>query len=547
MVTSTRRSSDGRMTMGESMHETSVAEKRCSFVSPATLRPVLVLALFVAALAIRLYRLDEAPRDFWTIRQYYNAMTARALYFQGNPDVPEWRRNVASTHRIWLAEPPILEYVVSRVYRVLGGERFWVFRSLTVAAWLAGGLFLFLAARRMLGFEGALTAAAFYLFLPYGVTASRSWQPDPLMVMGVAAAMLAIYAYFEKPLASRLVVAGLVAAVAILLKPGASVLTVVGMFGFLSLYERGWRRTFLPGPSWSFVAIMLTPPIAIVALSAWRGWYEPGTHFSTYLAPRLLLTFFFWKGWAGILTRVLTLPGLILALLGGVLLVPVGKARALVWGYVTGYALFSLICSFTTPNHDYWHLQVVPLAALCIGATAVPVWRAILEGSCRPWRVAFALTLGAIWILLSIERAPWIRDRGSSPAEYAAMAREIGDAVNHSTRVITLDYDFSNPLRYYAEIAGPVWPQAEAMVYDRQTGKDRAGDGTPLWNTLDLPAQERFDRFYADGQFEYFVVCRLIGDLDLQPGLREFLNQFPILKQGARYVIYDLRRASSRY
>lgn len=533
--------------MGEFAQESSVAgEKPQGF--PAALRPILVLTLFVAALAIRLYQVGEPPRDFWTIRQYHNATTARALYFQGNPDVPEWRREVAATHRIWLAEPPILEYVVSLVYRVVGGERFWVFRILTIGAWVLGGFFLFLAVRRMLGFEGALTAAAFYLFLPYGVTASRSWQPDPLMVMGVAATMLAIYTYFEKPSVSRLVVAGLVAAIATLFKPGASVLTLVGMFGFLSLQERGWRRTFLPGPAWMFSAIMLLPPVVIVAVSAWRGWYEPGTHFSTYLAPRSLLTLFFWKGWVGILIRVLTLPGLILAFLAGVLLMPAGKARALVWGYATGYAVFSLICSFTTPNHDYWHLQVVPLAALCVGAAAVPLWRAILEGPGRPaYRGWVALALGAVWLLLSVERAPWIGDRGSSPAEYAAMAREIGDAANHSTRVIMLDYDFSNPLRYYAEIAGPVWPQTEAMMYDRQTGKDRAVDGSPLWNTLDLPARERFDRFYADGQFEYFVVCRLLAELDLQPGLREFLNQFPIVKQGARYIVYDLRHASSRF
>lgn len=508
-----------------------------------TAQVLLVVVLSMMALGVRCYRLNEPPRDFWTIRQYYNALTARALFFQNNPDIPAWRKDVVADHRIWLAEPPLLEWVVSRIYRLIGGEQFWVYRMFTVSAWLIAGLFLFLTAQQLLGFWPALTAMAYFLFLPYGITASRSWQPDPLMVMGVSATVYFIWRYFEQPSLRRLMLASSVAALATLFKPGGSVLTILGVFGVMSLNTYGWRRTLWPGPAWGFAATMLLPPALVVGISAVLGLYEPGSHFLTYWAPHLLKTFFFWKGWLGILVRILTLPGLALALLGGVLLMPRGKARSLALGYAAGYFVFSLICSFTTPNHDYWHLQVLPLASLAIGASSAPFWRQ-LEDS-KPWRwlrLTAACLIGAMWMILGLERAPWLRERGSSPEAYAALAREVGEAVGHSRRVVYLDYDFGTPLRYYAEIGGWFWPQTEAMLYDRQTRKDRRADGAPQWNTLDLPAAERFRLFYADKQPEFFVICRLLKELDLQPGLRAFLDQFPVLKRGERYVIYDLRR-----
>lgn len=511
--------------------------------APGSAHLLLVGLVLLGALVVRFYRIAEPPRDFWTIRQYYNALSARALFSRENPQIPEWRREVLAGHRVWLAEPPILEWTVAQIYRVLGSEQFWVFRVFTVSAWVLGGLFVFLTGNRLLGYWGALTAAAFFLFIPYGVTASRSWQPDPLMVMGICASVYFALRYFEAPAVGRLVVAGLVAAVATLFKPGGSVLTLLGVFGFMSLHEFGWRRTLLPGPVWGYALLMLLPPAAVVALSAWMGWYQPGSHFLTYWAPHLIPTFFFWKGWAGILIKVLTLPGLMFALIGGLLLMPSARARALVIGYATGYAVFSLICSFTTPNHDYWHLQIIPLAALCVGAASVPLWTGITAES-SSWfqlRTGTAVVLAALWILLGIEHAPWIRDRGSSPAVYAEMAREIGEAVGHSSRVVYLDYDFGTPLRYYAEIGGWFWPQTEAMLYDRKTRKDRRIDGAPQWNTLDLPASERFRLFYADKQPEFFVICRLLKELDLQPGLREFLGTFPVIAKGDRYIVYDLR------
>ena len=295
------------------------------------LHVALLLVILALGAGVRLWRMDDPPRDFWTIRQYHNAATARAMFYEGNPSVPAALKEVAARHKLWLAEPPVLEYVVSRVYRLMGEERFWVARLFIGLAWMLGSVCLVLLARRMLSPDAALVAAGFYLLMPYSITASRSWQPDPLMVSGVIATVFFTYRYFESRSPLRLLVAGLAAAITTFLKPGGSILTLCGVFGVLSWHERGFRRTLLGAPAWIFAILAVLPSLVAVSVAARLGLYEPGRHLMSYISPRMLLTFFFWKGWLGILVQILTWPGLILALLGFAVF-PRGRPLALAAG-----------------------------------------------------------------------------------------------------------------------------------------------------------------------------------------------------------------------
>ena len=82
-----------------------------------------------------------------------------------------------------ILEPPIMEFAVATGYRVLGGERLWLPRLFSTIFWLTGGGFLYLIGKRVADGDAALFGTAFYLFLPFATVASRSFQPDPLMVM----------------------------------------------------------------------------------------------------------------------------------------------------------------------------------------------------------------------------------------------------------------------------------------------------------------------------------------------------------------------------
>jgi hypothetical protein len=119
---------------------------------------VTLVVMFAIAAGVRLMRLD-AP-GVLVDRDYTSAMFARAYFFEGRSEVPEWRREMASelVERQPILEPPVTEWMASMLYRIAGREDMRLARILTIAFWLSGGVFLFLLARRLVGTDGAVLA-----------------------------------------------------------------------------------------------------------------------------------------------------------------------------------------------------------------------------------------------------------------------------------------------------------------------------------------------------------------------------------------------------
>jgi 4-amino-4-deoxy-L-arabinose transferase-like glycosyltransferase len=156
-----------------------------SLFSSRTARTLALILIFGAALAIRLYDLTDLPLDFHPTRQLVSFIKARGLYYETQPDgVSTWKLETAIRMAKLKAdvEPVVFEQLVAFTYRFTG-EQLWVARLYSSLFWLIGGLCLFLLARRFVSFEGAFVAATYYLIFPYAIIGSRSFQPDPLMVM----------------------------------------------------------------------------------------------------------------------------------------------------------------------------------------------------------------------------------------------------------------------------------------------------------------------------------------------------------------------------
>ena len=158
------------------------------FSSPIS-RVITLILLFTLALTIRLYDLTDLPLDFHPTRQLLSAIKARGLYYETQPDgIPTWKLETAIRQAKLKAdvEPVIFERVVAFTYRITG-EQVWIARVYSSIFWLVGGIFLFSLIRDLVSFEGAIFSTTYYLFFPYSIIASRSFQPDPLMVMFILA------------------------------------------------------------------------------------------------------------------------------------------------------------------------------------------------------------------------------------------------------------------------------------------------------------------------------------------------------------------------
>ena len=499
-----------------------------------TRRPILQLFiigfLFISALGIRLYHIQDPPLDFQPTRQYHSALIAKGYYFESLKAIPEWRRRVArlNKQRLGILEPQVMELMASFAYRLAGGEHLWIPRVLSSIFWLIGGALLFLIAKDTVSTDGAVFSTAYYLFLPYGILASRSFQPDPMMVMMLLLSILLILRYYHQPSRAGLAIATTVSALAMFIKP-VCLFPLFGAYVSLSICRHGIRRFFTNPNLYIFLAGSLVPTIIYYGYGTLIAGFHRGLHHGRFL-PHLLLRSFYWSDWLSMIGRVVGYAPFIGALLG-VLMVRKGLPRALLIGLWVGYVVFGLVFNAHIHTHDYYHLQFIPIVALSLGPIgAVVMYRLSQETGRWSQRVVVGILLVAV--LLSI-RYSWPRQFLTQEFKRQVMiAQKIGEDVGHSTKTIFLAPNYGLPIIYHGELAGRSWPRREDFQKYRLEGR-RA-----------LTVEERFNTLRAKYSPEYFIVTDP-REFRSQVDLRDFLaTNFPILSRNPSYIIFDLRKRS---
>ena len=152
------------------------------------IRVILVVGFLLLGIGVRLIDLSDPPLDFAATRQLHSLVLARGYYYA--MDVPSTQALPAEQRAFGIKaanneafdEPPILEHITAYVYAMAGKENFEIPRVMVSLLWVIGGIPLFLLMRKISSTNGAVFAMAFYELLPFGVIASRSFQPDPVMV-----------------------------------------------------------------------------------------------------------------------------------------------------------------------------------------------------------------------------------------------------------------------------------------------------------------------------------------------------------------------------
>lgn len=418
-----------------------------------------LLLLLAVAFAVRLDGITGPPFDNAVARQFHGALLARMYYLRGSPNLDSRKRAVVTAwhDEVKPIEPPVMEHLTALTYRVFGEERLWFARVLSVLWWVAGGALLYLIARRLQEPAGALASCAVYLYLPFAVLSSRSFQPDPLLVATMLAALLAVIRYEERPSGRRLAVTGTALAVAFLIKPGIAPPVFLPLLLVLLLRRlRGGRAGLLR--EFGVVVLSLVPMFA---------WYSYGTivhsflrgHFTAKVSPSRLLEASYWNGWWDQLVFVLTYPLksgpltlLILLLAGaGVALARDARARVLLVSLWAGYVLYGLVFTVHISTHNYYSLPLVPIAGLSLGSLvdAVARWARV--------NVPLSSALVTVAALLAAVAVSWklhgaLTDH--SFREEESMYVEAGRTADHTSRALYVDTHYADPARYYGWTAG---------------------------------------------------------------------------------------------
>ncbi len=504
---------------------------------PSRYLTLILILLFGLGLGIRLYQLTNPPLDFHPTRQLLSAIKARGMYYQGRSDVPAVQRQFAVQE--WKSkaeiEPEIVERLAALIYRFTG-EQIWIGRIDSSVFWIIGGIFLFLLLRDLVSFDGALIGTAFYLFLPWGVIASRSFQPDPLMVLFIILFWWALNrwgqsierqgsspSFFFRSKTVWAICAGLSGGLAILVKFSAVFFVLGGGLGMLLGRLKIWQAVRHP-QVWLMAILGALPGAAyLIYGTVFAGFL--GRQFDGRFIPSLLVSPALYINWITTLNRVLGGAALALALLGAFFFR--GRAaRSFVIALWVAYLLYGLYFDYHIWSHDYYNLPLVPLAAVSLAALGDWFMVRLTEATSgsRALRIIsvailifglFAVIMESRAALKSVDYRPQVR-----------MWSEIGQKLGPDARVISLTEDYGSSLAYWGWLDSAVWPLSGDINY--HSGLRGAQNDF----------EERFGNLTAKRDF--FLVTAP-AELEAQPLLKQRLEHDPVYAQGAGYVIYDLR------
>ena len=478
--------------------------------------------MFAAAVVVRLPSMASPPLDFAAMRQHHSALIARARFLNQHPTAaPDWQRDTANDYvaQATIPEPEVVERLDAFLYEITGAERLALARWLSLALWLAGAFCLRLAARRLSGEAGGLIALAVALFLPYSIGASSSIQSDTLAFALMSAALAAWTNVVPGVLFSM--ASGFVRAMTLFWLAPVAVLVL-------------WRTSPASGAARlariaGVIALIASPAIGY-AVHKWTSDPLFSQRVGATFAPALLIAPSFWRGWAGQAWHAFGLffP---LAVVGtAAVILTRGRERAWLIALWTGYAAYGLLFNLHVSTHPYYQTLAVPMVALSIAASV----RFLALDSERPLKI---LTPAAVVVVVSLIWCAQAGALGRSPhSDDARLFATIGERVSHSRRTIMLGDDWGVPLRYYGGIAGRYWPAVSEVDMYRPLG---AG-GIPIETAVD-----RFKQFNdALGGAEYFIVTNA-RELARQSDLQTILSHYPVIEQGSRFAIFDLRPVSA--
>lgn len=491
-------------------------------------RWLVVTALMAMGITVRLINLTNPPFDYHPTRQLHSAMIARGMYYSRTPDAPEWRREMAI--RQWqgreVVEPRILETIVAWGYLLAGGEQLWIARLLSSVFWVLGGIPLFLLARNLSSFWGGAVGLSFYLFLPFGVTASRSFQPDPLMVALLSLGIWALHrwAVAEAPTWRLTLCVGLIASLAPLVKAVAILPLLAGLAGMLLARPRPFRRVRDPRV-WLLGVLTVLPAAGYYARAMFL------THEITAAGrfiPALLGQIRFYLDWQELAVRLVGYGAILAAGLGTLLLI--GISRGLLLGLWAGFLIYGLLFPYHITTHDYYHLPLVPILALGMAPMAGQVAdRLGAIPQTAAWRLARFLVVAALLGVAVRAARGVVAARDYRPE--VGYWEYLGNLLEHRSDVIMLSHDYGYRLTYYGWVNGVAWPgQADLAL------------GELLGEAPGMSEGEMVERLAGHSYF----VTTLLGELEAQPELERYLaERFPVFERGEDFVIYDLRHPLS--
>jgi len=497
-----------------------VARKKLS-----SIQIIVFILIFLCGTFLRFVDFDDPPLDFHPARQLHSALIARSYFLKDNGNLPgksadyqhEAEMRGSQEPRI---EPPIMERLAAWGYKIVGDADLRVPRAMSIVFWLIGGIGLFRLCRRFLGITGSLVGFGFFLLFPYTIFASRSFQPDPLMVALMIWSLNALVEWDSHPAIGPAILTGVLTGIAILVKQ-VCVFPLASAFAFYIFSSSDRKQRIKRVDFWIIVALSVAP---VLVYNYWgyfiKGFlvqqYQGRFSLSDWLSPA------FYVRWIRKMDEVFGIV-VVIAGLVGCLACENRRARLLWIGFFAGYILYGLALPHHIGTHDYYQLPLFPLISFGIGRSAESIFEVV--GRLKEGRtLAYVgitvclIQLGAWWSadsVISLNR----RDYRAWPERWQSLAAELDPYPGQINTIGIMD-DYGAAMIYWGLRTPVIWEQ-----------------------NIEKLSEEEADTIIRQAMInrEYLIVT----DLDsfyAQPRLQNWLvRNTKLYAEEPEYLIYDLR------
>ncbi len=496
------------------------------------LKLLLAVFIFAAALGLRLADFDDPPLDFHPARQMHSALMARGFYLDSGGYLTDQSEEYNTLAKIlgkleaWI-EPPILEKLTAGLYHLFGTVDLRIPRALSIIFWLAGGIGLALLTDSLFGTAGMFASLGWYLFFPYGVIASRSFQPDILMTALLIWSMLFLKRWTEKPDSfGRMAAMGLTAGFCILVKQVAAFpLGLAIAAGLIS--AQGLKKTLRNYRVWIAALLCLGP---MAAYNYW-GYFVKGFLVQQYQGRFFLSELVspaFYIRWMRMIDEVFSVP-LLCAAVFGILLIRERNSRISWLAYFAGYILYGLSLPHHIGTHNYYQLLIFPLAAVGLGSLMKCVSRGIMKAARKQSSlvpaagVVCALALCGWWAADSVMMMHR-KDYRAWPGRWMEWMPELEPWEDRISTIGIMD-DYGGGMTYWGLHNPGIWDTSVEML-DEYSALVKLN--TTFWNYQWLVVTDP-DKFYE------------------QPRLQRYLNETAsVYRQEADYIIFELNKVGQQ-
>lgn len=487
---------------------------------------LLTILIFLAALGLRMVDFDDPPLDFHPARQMHSALMARGFYLDSGgyleDQTPEYNTlaKILGKLEAWI-EPPVYEKLTSGLYHLFGTVDLRIPRFTSILFWLIGGIGLALLADSLFGTIGLFGALGWYFFFPYGVIASRSFQPDIILVCLLIWSMYFLKRWTEEPKsAGRMLALGLTAGCCIFVKQVAAF--PLGLAIAVGLISAQGLKNTLKNPFVWIAAVLCLAPMLIYNYWGYfvKGFlvqqYQGRFFFSELIKPA------FYVRWVRMIDQVFSVP-LFFAGIFGILMIREKNSRNSWIAYFIGNVLYGLSLPHHIGTHNYYQLPVFPFMAIGIASLTHGVFRGILKAGRKQSRlipaagICCAVLLCGWWAADSV-MTMHRKDFRAWPERWINWMAELEPYENRISTIGIMD-DYGAGMTYWGLHNPGIWDTSVEAMEDFDA---LVKLNTTFWNYKWLVVTD-LEKFYE------------------QPRLQQYLKETAeIYRQEPDYIIFDL-------